>query len=106
MTAEENKASGAGVSTRAATPEAERRKVVLDLLKSELEVAGTFISAAETTANAETAVRNITNAWVALKTAVDLAEQLPLDSDERRAFRDGYGALCLRLADLQLRSHE
>jgi len=103
MSAEQNKASDAAPGARAATSQTQTREVVVDLLKSELEVASAFISAAEATANSETAVRNITNAWMALKTALEVAERLHLDFDERRAFRDGYGALCLRLADLQLR---
>jgi hypothetical protein len=106
MCVEQNQASGAALGAQAATLQTQTSEVVLDLLKSELEVASTFVSAAETTANSETAVRNITNAWIALKTALEFAEQLHLDSDERRAFRDGYGALCLRLADLQLRGQD
>lgn len=80
------------------------RRVILDLLNSELEIAETFVSVAETTSHGERAVRNVANAWLALKTALELAEQLDLDSAERRAFRDSYAVLCTRLTDLQLRS--
>jgi len=106
MPVEQDKASGAEPEARTSTLQAQTRETLLDVLKSELEVAGTFVSAAETAADSETAVRTVTNAWMALKTALDLAEQLHLDADERRAFRDGYGAVCLRLADLQLRSQD
>jgi len=43
------------------------------------------------------------NAWRALKVAQESAEQLQMDSAERQDFRDTHGALCLRLANLQLR---
>src|SRR5215475_8039328 len=82
---------------------AEARELALDFLRSELEVARTLVAVAETTTNGETAVRNLRNAWLALKTAQEFAEKLDLESEERRAFNDRHGELCLRLADLHVR---
>ena len=77
--------------------------IVRDLVKSELEVADTFVLVAQTTAHRETARRNLRHAWVALKTARKFAEQVDMDSAERRAFLDSYGALVVRVTDLQLK---
>lgn len=91
---------------QAAMLKGKAREAVLEFLKSELEIAETFVSVAETTANRETAVRTVTNACLALKTALNLAGQLHLDSAERRAFQDSYGALYLRLEDLRVQWRE
>jgi hypothetical protein len=69
-------------------------------------MAGTLVSVAESTSNCESALRNLRNAWLALKTAQEFAEKLDLGSDERRAFHDRHGELCLRLANLHLRLEE
>jgi len=82
---------------------AEARELAMDFLRSELEVASTLVSVAETTSNSESVLRNVRNAWLALKTAQEFAEKLALDSDERCAFHDRHGALCLRLANLHVR---
>jgi hypothetical protein len=77
--------------------------VAVDFLRSELEVASTLVSVAETTSSYESALRNLRNAWLALKTAQEFAEKLGLGPDERRAFNDRHGELCLRLANLHVR---
>jgi len=88
---------------RGAEVKAQARATALDFLRSELEVADTLVTLAETTANGETVIRNLRNAWRALRVAQESAEQLQMDSVERQAFRDRHGALCLRLANLQIR---
>lgn len=88
---------------RGAEVKAKARATAVDFLRSELEVADTLVTLAETTANRETVIRNLRNAWRALKVAQESAEQLQMDSAERQAFRDTHGALCLRLANLHLR---
>jgi hypothetical protein len=92
-----------GPGERAAEVKAQARATALDFLRSELEVADTLVTLAETTANRETGIRNLRNAWRALKVAQESAEQLQMDSAERQAFRETHGALCLRLANLHLR---
>src|SRR5215467_540239 len=82
---------------------AEARELAVDFVRSELEVARTLVSVAETTSNSETVLRNLRNAWLALKTAQEFADRLDLESDERRAFHDRHGELCLRLANLHVR---
>jgi hypothetical protein len=79
-------------------------EAAVNFLWAELDVSDTLASVAETTSNSRTAMHDLINAWVALKSAHEYAERLDLDADERRTFRDMHGALCLRLADLQLRS--
>jgi hypothetical protein len=82
---------------------AEARELAVDFLRSELEVASTLVSVAETTSSCKSALRNLRNAWVALKTAQEFAEKLDLGCSERRAFHDRHGELCLRLANLHVR---
>jgi hypothetical protein len=60
----------------------------MGFLRSELEVASTLVSVAETTSSCESALRNLRNAWVALKTAQEFAGKLDLGCGERRAFHD------------------
>jgi hypothetical protein len=91
---------------RASKVVAEARELAVGFLRSELEVASTLVSVAETTSSSETALRNLRNAWLALKTAQESAEKLALESDERRAFHDAHGELCLRLANLHVRLDE
>jgi hypothetical protein len=91
---------------RASTLVAESRELAVGFLRSELEVASTLVAVAETTSSSETALRNLRNAWLALKTAQELAEKLGLESDQRRAFHDAHGDLCLRLANLHVRLEE
>jgi hypothetical protein len=86
--------------------QAQGREIAVGFLWSELDVADTLVSVAETSANYETAVRNLRNAWLALEAAQRYAEQLHLDSTERNTFRKLHGALCVRLADLQIRSQD
>ena len=69
-------------------------------------MADTLISVAEKTANSETVVRNLKNAWMALKYAYEFAEKLGLESSERGTFRDMHGALCLRLANVRVRAQD
>jgi hypothetical protein len=104
MSVEEKLASVEERGVLASAVKSQTRGVIFDLLNSELEIAETFVSVAETTGHRERALRNVANAWLALKTALELAEQLDMDSAERRVFRDRYGVLCMRLTDLQLRS--
>jgi len=82
---------------------AEARELAVGFLRSELEVASTLVSVAETTSSCESALRNLRNAWLALKTAQEFSEKYDLGSDERRAFHDRHGELCLRLANLHVR---
>lgn len=82
---------------------AEAREPAMDSLRSELEVASTLVSVAETTSSCQSAQRNLRNAWVALKTAQEFAEKLDMGCGERRAFHDRHGELCLRLANLHVR---
>jgi len=93
----------AELSARASEIEAQARKIGLDFLRSELDVADTLVTLAETTANGESVIRNLSNAWRALKVAQEFAEQIQMDPIERHTFRDRHGALCLRLANLHLR---
>jgi hypothetical protein len=79
-------------------------QTAIDFLRAELEVAATLISVAETTSQHNTAVRNLRNAWLALKAADEFANQLDLEDTERSAFRDRHGDLCLRLANVHIRS--
>jgi len=81
----------------------EARELAMDFLRSELDVASTLVSVAETTSNSESVLRNLRNAWLALKTAQEFAEKLDLESDDRRTFHDRHGELCLRLANLHVR---
>jgi hypothetical protein len=97
---------GAELRARGSGVKAQAREIALDFLRSELEVASTLVTLAETTADGEPVIRNLRNAWRALKAAQELAEQLQLDSVERRTFRGTHGALCLRLADLHLQLHD
>ena len=105
MSVEQKGASVEKPTALAPAVKTQTRAVIFELLNGELEIAETFVSVAETTGHRERAVRNVANAWLALKTALDLAKQLDMHSAERRAFRDSYGVLCTRLTDLQLRSH-
>jgi hypothetical protein len=82
------------------------REIAVGFLWSELDVADTLVSVAETTAHYETAVRNLRNAWLALEGAQKYAKQLDLDATDRNTFRELHGALCVRLADLQIRSQD
>ncbi|MBV9725035.1 MAG: hypothetical protein JO299_07660 [Gammaproteobacteria bacterium] len=86
--------------------QAQTREIAVGFLWSELDVADTLVSVAETTAHYETAVRNLQNAWLALEAAQKYAEQLDLDATERNTFRALHGTLCVRLADLQVRSQD
>lgn len=104
MAAEQDREPGG--KPRALTAETQTREILLDLLVSELEVAGTLISVAETSTNYETVVRNVSNAWLALTTAAEFANQLDLDSAAYGAFRDSYVGLCQRLGDLQVRPED
>src|SRR5262252_8433951 len=90
----------AELRARALEVEAQARQIALDFLGSELEVADTLVTVAETTSNGEAVMRNLSNAWRALKVAQEFAEQLQMDPVERQTFRDRHGALCLRLANL------
>jgi len=72
-------------------------------VRAELELAATFVSVAEAASNSQTALRNIQNAWRALKTVGEFAGKLGLESAERQLVLDAHGALCLRLAHLQAR---
>lgn len=63
-------------------------------------MAGSLISVAEVTSPYESGIRNLENAWLALKAADDFADTLDLDEPEREHFRDRYAALCLRLANV------
>ena len=81
----------------------EARELAVDFLRSELEVASTLVSVAETTCSCESGLRHLRNAWLALKTAQEFAARLELGSDARRAFHDRHGELCLRLANLHVR---
>ena len=87
-----------GFESREPTPETAVRSV-----RAELELAATLVSAAETASNSHTAQRNIQNAFLALKTVRELAGKFDLESAERQMFLDAHGALCLRLAHLQVR---
>src|SRR5690349_277611 len=91
------------LSERGSGVQAQERETALDLLRSELEVADTLITLAETTADGETVIGSLANAWRALKVAQEFAEQIQMESVERQTFRDRHGALCLRLANLHLR---
>jgi ubiquinone biosynthesis protein Coq4 len=93
----------AELRARASEGEAQAREIALDFLRAELERADSLVTLAETSANGETVIRNLSNAWRALRVAQESAEHLQMDSLERQAFRDTHGALCLRLANLHLR---
>jgi hypothetical protein len=79
------------------------REITAIFLWSELDVAGTFVSVAESAVDGETVLRNVTNAWMALRAAQGYAEQLDLDAHERAGFRQTHRDLCRRLAELQMR---
>jgi hypothetical protein len=78
------------------------RETGVDLLWSELELANTFVTVGETSSNSATAMRNLNNAWLALKSAHQSSQSLDLKAAELDDFRGAYLALCVRLADLQL----
>jgi hypothetical protein len=80
--------------------------LALQLLRSELDIAGTFVTVAETSAKSKAAISNLRRAWRALKLAEEFAQQLQLDGAERASFRDVHGALCLRLTRLSMPSQE
>ncbi|MBV8144721.1 MAG: hypothetical protein JO184_06915 [Gammaproteobacteria bacterium] len=100
MSVEQNQELG-GIRTLCGARRAEAREFAVTVLWAELDVAGTFVAVAETATDRATVLRHVTNAWMALKAAQGYAEQLDLDSRERRAFRETQSDLCRRLVELQ-----
>jgi aryl-alcohol dehydrogenase-like predicted oxidoreductase len=85
---------------------AEALEAALAFLRSELEVAATLMSVAQTTSRAETARRNLDNASIALKTVEQYIKKLDLEPAERGSLGELHAALCARLANLRAHSHD
>ncbi len=91
---------------QSARVKAEAREAAVAFLRSELEVAATLMSVAQTTSRAESARRNLDNASVALKTVEQFVKKLDLQAAERSSLGEIHAALCVRLANLRAHSPE